>query len=210
MIKIFFNYLIKITIYLKKRIRGEFYKLFVIRKAGKNLLIGENVSILNGTSLTIGDNCSIENNCYIDAASKKGVNIGNNVTLNTNCFLNCFGKRGGEGISIGDCVTIGNNCVIYGHALVDIGRFCAIGPNVVIVPENHNYKERNRPIRFQGTVREAIKIEEDVWLGAGVKVLAGVNIGRGAVVGAGSIVTKKVPNYTVSVGVPSKVIAKRI
>ena len=52
-------------------------------------------------------------------------------------------------------------------------------------------------------------IEDDVWLGMGVKVMDGVRIGRGAVVGANAVVTKDIPPYSVAVGVPARVIRKR-
>mgnify|MGYP001323331499 CR=1 FL=1 len=56
---------------------------------------------------------------------------------------------------------------------------------------------------------DGIVIENDVWLGTGVRVLDGVTIGEGAVVGAGSVVTKSIPSYAIAVGVPAKVIKYR-
>lgn len=60
-------------------------------------------------------------------------------------------------------------------------------------------------------IRKIIKIiiEDNCWLGAGVKVLAGVTIHTGSVIGAGSVVTKDVPPNSVVVGVPGRVIRKR-
>ena len=54
-----------------------------------------------------------------------------------------------------------------------------------------------------------ITIEEDVWIGAGVRVLDGVVLGRGCVVAAGAVVTKSVSARTVVGGVPAKEIATR-
>ena len=54
-----------------------------------------------------------------------------------------------------------------------------------------------------------IKIMNDVWIGTGVRILDGVTIGRGSVIGAGSVVTKSIPDYSVAVGAPAKVIKKR-
>jgi acetyltransferase-like isoleucine patch superfamily enzyme len=52
-------------------------------------------------------------------------------------------------------------------------------------------------------------IEDDCWLGDGVKVLDGVTIGRGSVIGAGAVVTKDIPPFSVAVGVPARVIKSR-
>uniref|UniRef100_A0ACD5GX85 DapH/DapD/GlmU-related protein n=1 Tax=Desertifilum tharense IPPAS B-1220 TaxID=1781255 RepID=A0ACD5GX85_9CYAN len=46
---------------------------------------------------------------------------------------------------------------------------------------------------LQGATYKGITIEDDCWLGCGVKVLDGVTIGRGSVIGAGSVVTKNIP-----------------
>jgi acetyltransferase-like isoleucine patch superfamily enzyme len=54
-----------------------------------------------------------------------------------------------------------------------------------------------------------VAIGSDCWLGAMVVVLKGVRIGNGAVIGAGSVVTKDIPEYTVAVGIPAKVIKER-
>jgi acetyltransferase-like isoleucine patch superfamily enzyme len=45
-----------------------------------------------------------------------------------------------------------------------------------------------------------IKIDEDVWLGAGVIVLDGIAIGRGSVVGAGAVVAASLPEYSYALG----------
>ena len=49
-------------------------------------------------------------------------------------------------------------------------------------------------------------IKKGAWIGAGVSILPGVTVGKYAIVGAGAIVTKDVPDYSVAVGVPAKVV----
>ncbi|HEU4708132.1 MAG TPA: serine acetyltransferase [Methylophilaceae bacterium] len=49
-------------------------------------------------------------------------------------------------------------------------------------------------------VNEAPVIEDDVYLGAGARVLGKVHIGRGAVVGANAVVTRDVPAGATVVG----------
>ncbi|MBR1892541.1 MAG: CatB-related O-acetyltransferase [Lachnospiraceae bacterium] len=54
-----------------------------------------------------------------------------------------------------------------------------------------------------------IRIGNDVWIGNHVRIMDGVTIGNGAVVGTGAVVTKDLPPYSISVGVPAKVIKYR-
>ena len=55
----------------------------------------------------------------------------------------------------------------------------------------------------------AIIIEDDVWIGAGSIILTGVTISKGSVIGAGSVVAKSIPEYSIAVGNPAKVIHRR-
>jgi acetyltransferase-like isoleucine patch superfamily enzyme len=52
-----------------------------------------------------------------------------------------------------------------------------------------------------------VKIESDVYIGAGAMILPGVTIGAGAVVSAGSVVTTSVPPMTMVQGNPAKRVA---
>lgn len=51
-----------------------------------------------------------------------------------------------------------------------------------------------------------VRIERNVWIGAGVIVLPGVTIGENSVIGAGSLVNKDIPANVVAVGTPCRVL----
>ena len=51
-----------------------------------------------------------------------------------------------------------------------------------------------------------ITIGNDVWIGAGTQILPGVTIGNNVVIGSGSVVVKDIPDNSVAVGNPCKVI----
>ena len=51
-----------------------------------------------------------------------------------------------------------------------------------------------------------IRIGNDVWLGANVTILPGVTIGDNVIVGAGAVVTKDIPDNSLALGVPARVV----
>lgn len=170
-----------------KRIRNLFLKFIYKSKGiiiGENLKLGKNVRMkLNfGGSIEIGNNCEIED----------GV------------ILETYGGR----IKIGDNTFIGPYSVLYGHGGLIIGKRVLIAAHSIVIPANHLIW-RNQTIYEQGETRKGIKIEDDVWLGAGVKVLDGVEIGKGCVIAAGAVVNKSTLDYCIYAGVPIKKIGER-
>ena len=112
-------------------------------------------------------------------------------------------------ISIGKHVELGINSVIYSSNRVEIKDNVLISAHCYIIDSNHGI-EKDKLIREQTSISKGpVVIEEDAWLGAGVKVLSGVRIGKGAVIGAQSLVNKDIPDYAIAVGVPAKVIGYR-
>ena len=67
----------------------------------------------------------------------------------------------------------------------------------------------NKNIKKFGAFGAITTIEEDVWIGADVRILSGVKIGRGSVIGASSLVLKDIEPYSINVGVPAKKIKSR-
>jgi len=51
-----------------------------------------------------------------------------------------------------------------------------------------------------------IKIGNNVYIGLNVTIMPGVTVGDRVIIGTGSIVTKDIPNNSVAVGVPARVI----
>lgn len=119
--------------------------------------------------------------------------------------------------NIGDHTRINGPIVIRGSATVSIGKYCAIGQNVRLISDNHIIHRPSIQVKFYWrSFREnliepstGIKIGNDVWIGDSVIILAGVSIGDGAVIGAGSVVTRDVPPYAVTGGVPARIIKDR-
>jgi len=61
----------------------------------------------------------------------------------------------------------------------------------------------------QGIRGHGVRIEDDVWIGAGVVILDKVTIHKGAIIGAGAVVTRDVPAGAIVGGVPARLIKQR-
>lgn len=112
-------------------------------------------------------------------------------------------------IKIGRNSSINPFCVLLGYGGITIGESVRIAAHTSIIAFNHNFGEVGDDIHRQGYNAKGVVIEDDVWIGTGVRVLDGVTIGKGSVIGAGSVVTKSVPPNSVAVGVPARVMKTR-
>ncbi len=126
----------------------------------------------------------------------------------TNIYPNITLWGPGE-IKIGKHVELGINTIVYSSECVIIGDYVNIAANCYIIDSNHGIKKSSRIQEQTSVVKGPVIIDDDVWLGAGVKVLSGVHIGKGAVIGAGAVVTKDIPSYAIAAGVPAKIIGYR-
>lgn len=131
-----------------------------------------------------------------------------NISLANNCQINSFVILWPTKLGIGCNTQINPGTAIYGR--VSIGDNVMIAPNCMIAGGNHNFKDINIPMIFQGSNEKGIVIEDDVWIGANSIIVDGVKIGRGAVIAAGSVVVKDVDEYNVVAGVPAAKIKSRL
>lgn len=136
-------------------------------------------------------------------------------------------------------IVVGRNSVLHDCGMIDLGANIDIGENVEIIADigrihigsnvlmargvyirssNHQFSSSDVLIMDQGHYTKSIQykgveygvvIESDIWIGANVIILSGAMIGEGAVIGAGSVVTGTIPPFSVAVGSPARVVAKR-
>jgi acetyltransferase-like isoleucine patch superfamily enzyme len=107
---------------------------------------------------------------------------------------------------IGKNVSIGLNCTI---GTVTIADNVLIGSNVDILSGRyqHEFGDLNKPIKDQKLSLQMIFIGECSWIGNSTVIMA--NIGKHCIVGAGSVVAQDIPDYSIVVGNPAKVIKIR-
>ena len=111
-------------------------------------------------------------------------------------------------VAIGDRCLIGTGSSIVGHLSIEIGDDVWTGHHVHITDMNHGYDDPDRPISVQHQPEAPVSIGSGSWLGHGVVVLPGAQIGRNVVVGAGSVVRGVLPDHSVAVGVPARVVRR--
>ncbi len=111
-------------------------------------------------------------------------------------------------VTIGDYCVIGRGSTIVGHESITIGNGVWTGPFVHITDCNHDYQDRTLPIGWQAMEPEPVTIGDGSWLGHGCVVLPGSTIGRNVTIGANAVVTGAIPDYSVAVGVPARVVRR--
>jgi acetyltransferase-like isoleucine patch superfamily enzyme len=177
----------------------------VIQGEGQPPTVSPEAEISSPDGLTLSNGVQIRRHAVIDCAGGGRVAIGRKTVIFPFAMLL---PHGGE-IHIGEFCTVNPFCVLYGHGGLSIGNYVRIATHTVIIPANHVFDDADAPITKQGLTTRGVRIEDDVWIGAGVRILDGVTIGKGAVIGAGAVVNKSVAPMAIVAGVPAKKIGQR-
>lgn len=188
-------------------LRCDYYRM-QFKQMGQNVKIGKNVKIMNPQYISVGDDVTICDDVTLIARGPGGITLGNQVTLNDRVYLDT--EREDEGyIRVEDSVYIGTGTTLFGHRGLEIGDHCLLAQNITLTPYSHIYDDPARNIIEQGGHCEKVVIGRDTYIGMRCTVMYSGNIGEGCVIGAGSVVVKPIPDYSVAVGCPAKVIKKR-
>ncbi len=140
----------------------------------------------------------------------KGIEIGANVFIGRGARLEAhFVHKVGARISIGEGTRISPHVHIGAAERVEIGPRCGIGSFTWITDHDHDCANPLEPVVVNQRIRAAPTVlEEGVYIGERVAILRGVRVGKGSIVGTNSVVTKDIPEYSIAVGIPARVVSR--
>lgn len=155
-----------------------------------------------------GKNSVIIKPLQIDGA--RNISIGHSTIIQYKTWLAAVPLTGELSVElhIGSGCSIGHFNEIYATKSIIIEDKVLTADRVYISDNLHSYKRPNIPIIDQPIKQiTPVRIGEGSWLGIGVAVI-GANIGKHCIIGANAVVTRDIPDYSVAVGIPAKIIKR--
>ncbi|SDQ08259.1 Acetyltransferase (isoleucine patch superfamily) [Streptococcus equinus] len=155
---------------------------------------------------------------FYEFKGSKFITIGNGVVARKFLKLHAWESYKGKKTSynpdllIGNYTSFGDNCYITCANKIIVGNNVLIGDNVFIT-DNFHGKSLESDCHLPPAEREIwskgpVIVDDNVWIGRNVSIMPNVTIGRGTVIGANSVVTKDIPEFSVAVGSPARVVRK--
>jgi acetyltransferase-like isoleucine patch superfamily enzyme len=115
--------------------------------------------------------------------------------------------RGEEPVlRIGDGVAMRPRCALSASESIVIEDNVVLGSGCSVVDSDHTHAPHEN-VLFNPALTAPIRIGRGSWLGDRVTVLKGADIGAHCTIGAGSVVRGTIPDYSVAVGVPARVVS---
>lgn len=186
-------------------LRSRVYPV-LCRKVGPRTIFGKHVMLRCPSRISLGSHVNVDDGVVLDAKGDKStIEIGDRILIGRNTIFSCHDAS----IRLGSFLSVGPGCVISSRSRVEIGSYVQIGAGTQLMAGSHTYEDPEKPSILQARVSKGIIVEDNVWLGNASIILDGVTVGRNSIVGAGSVVSKDVPPYSMVLGNPARVIAKR-
>lgn len=142
---------------------------------------------------------------------KENIYLGANVCIASYCWLAAKSKTTGKEearLIIGDGSAVGDYAHIYATKEIQLEKNVLLANYVYISDNLHGYEDISIPIIHQSIVQKnPVLIGEGSWIGEHACII-GASVGRHCVIGANSVVTHDIPDYSIAVGAPARVIKR--
>ena len=112
----------------------------------------------------------------------------------------------GPVLRIGDRVAARPWCTISAAVSVDIEDDVILSACVTVVDSEHTFRAGRPNVLYNPVDSAPVRIGSGTLVGANSTVLAGSDIGRQCIIGAGSVVRGIIPDFSVAVGAPARVV----
>lgn len=144
------------------------------------------------------------------------ISIGTNTTIGDYGRLTAYKEYEQTQQQFSPQIAIGENCCIGERSHITaidkiiIGNHVLTGPGVLITDNAHGDSTKSSldisPIFRSLYSKGPVIIEDNVWIGEGAMIMPNVRIGKGSIIAANSVVTSDVPPYSITAGIPARVI----
>lgn len=155
------------------------------KSVGTNVRISRKASFYGTKQISIGDNVRIDDFCILSGE----ITLHSHIHISAYCAL--YGRFG---IEVEDYAGISPRSTLF-SAMDDFGGEWLIGP---IHPEETTHVTGGK-----------ITLKRYSQIGSGCTLFPGVTLEEGSVVGAMSLVNKSLPSWTISIGIPARVLRER-
>ena len=195
---------------INKLKRSVLYVVFLVKEKLYKLIF---------TKISWGFKTTFYGKPIISVHKNSDIKIGNRVVLcstskdtalgvNHPVILRTLNEK--ASILIGDDTGI-SGATICSASKITIGKGCLLGANVSIIDTDfHPIRSLERRYDNKNIQSLPIEIGDNVFLGYNTVVLKGVKIGKNSVIGANSVVVSNIPDNSIAVGNPAKVIKEII
>jgi acetyltransferase-like isoleucine patch superfamily enzyme len=144
--------------------------------------------------------------------TKRILTIGKGVYIWSNARIEGVHEYQGEfykpKIIIDDFCTIQQNLHLTCANSIYIGKNTAIAANVTITDIHHSYDDISRPIEWQKLFVSSVFIDSNCKIYNNVVILPGTRIGNHCTIGANSVVSGIIPDFSVAVGAPARIVKR--
>lgn len=137
------------------------------------------------------------------------ISIGNNVLALHGLWLAAerpTWDRPDPAIVIGDGVAVRPYCTISASERIVIEDDVVIAAFTTVIDSDHTWDAGHPNVLYNPVRTAPIRIGRGTWLGERVAVLRGSNIGQFCLIGANSVVKGTIPDRSIAVGSPARVV----